>query len=206
MAESSFRLPGALNVTDGNVAENFKRWRREFEVYMTATGSDKKDNAIQTAILLHCAGPQILEIYDQFTWEEDEDKDDPGDVLTMLEAYCNPRKNEVLESHRFWTAPYTEPFDVFVTDLRKRCASCNFTDADRMIRDKIVFTTSGKLQELLLREDDLNLTKAIKIGRAYEQSQKHVQELREKPSDMSVNKLNTAKSKSDTHGYKRPNK
>ncbi|KAH3750091.1 hypothetical protein DPMN_184607 [Dreissena polymorpha] len=49
-----------------------------------------------------------------------------------------------------------------------------------MIRDKIVFTTSGKLQELLLREDELDLNKAVKLCRAYEQSLKHVQEMRDK--------------------------
>jgi hypothetical protein len=48
----------------------------------------------------------------------------------------------------------------------------------RMTRDKIVFTVQGKLQELLLREDKLSLDKAIQICRAYEQSNKHVKELR----------------------------
>ena len=48
-----------------------------------------------------------------------------------------------------------------------------------MIRDKIVFTVTGKLQELLLREDQLKLDKTIKICRAFEQSHKHVKELRE---------------------------
>ncbi|KAH3711598.1 hypothetical protein DPMN_071269 [Dreissena polymorpha] len=51
MAESSFRLPSLLNVTDGNLTENFKKWKREFEVYMTATGSDKKDAKVRVAIL-----------------------------------------------------------------------------------------------------------------------------------------------------------
>ncbi|KAH3819934.1 hypothetical protein DPMN_121678 [Dreissena polymorpha] len=50
MAESSFRLPSLLNVTDGNVTEN-KKWKREFEVYMTATGSDKNDAKVRVAIL-----------------------------------------------------------------------------------------------------------------------------------------------------------
>lgn len=87
MAESSFRLPGSLNVTDGNVADNFKRWKRDYEVYMTATSSNKKDKEVQTAILLHCAGPQVLEIYDQFEWTEDTHKTDPGSVLAKLETY-----------------------------------------------------------------------------------------------------------------------
>ncbi|KAH3741617.1 hypothetical protein DPMN_048342 [Dreissena polymorpha] len=83
MAETSFRLPRLLNVTDGNVTENFQKWKREFEVYMTATGSDKKNANVRVAILLHCARPNILDIYDQATWEDPGHKDDPVKVLQM---------------------------------------------------------------------------------------------------------------------------
>ena len=37
-----------------------------------------------------------------------------------------------------------------------------------MIRNKIVFSVSGKLQELLLRESNLGLKKAKEICRAFE--------------------------------------
>ncbi|VDH99725.1 Hypothetical predicted protein [Mytilus galloprovincialis] len=58
------------------------------------------------------------------------------------------------------------------------------------MRDKIIFSVTGKLQELLLREDKINLDKAIKICRAYEQSNKHVKELRESTSSThTVNKV-----------------
>ncbi|CAC5382383.1 unnamed protein product [Mytilus coruscus] len=58
------------------------------------------------------------------------------------------------------------------------------------MRDKIIFSVTGKLQELLLREDKINLDKAIKICRAYEQSNKHVKELRESTnSTHTVNKV-----------------
>jgi hypothetical protein len=40
----------------------------------------------------------------------------------------------------------------------------------------------GKIQELLLREDKLSLDKAIQICRTYEQSNKHIKELRENNS------------------------
>ena len=193
MAEANFRLPGHLNVTDGNVSENFKKWRREFEIYMVASGSSSKDDKVQTAILLHCAGPQVLEIYDQFTWNPEvaDQKDKPDEVLTKLQAYCNPRKNEVLESHRFWNVAMEDPFDNFLTELRRRADCCNFKEKDRMIRDKLVFSAKGKLQELLLREDDLTLEKAIKICRAHEQTNKHVKELREtsQTQKLEVNKV-----------------
>jgi hypothetical protein len=54
-----------------------------------------------------------------------------------------------------------------------------------------------KLQELLLREDKLSLDKAIQICRAYEQSNKHVKELRENNSaSHAINKV--------THENKQP--
>ncbi|XP_062603216.1 uncharacterized protein K02A2.6-like [Saccostrea cucullata] len=63
-----------------------------------------------------------------------------------------------------------------------------------MMRDKIVFTATGKLQELLLREDKLTLNRAIQICRAFEQSNIHVKELRENiTSSNKVNKLSTNK-------------
>ena len=91
-------------------------------------------------------------------------------ALEALENNCKSRGNEVLESHRFWNTPYQEPLDKFLTEVKTRAASCNFQEKDRMMRDKIVFTVTGKLQELILRTDGLNLEKAVKVCRAYEQT------------------------------------
>ena len=91
-------------------------------------------------------------------------------MLEALENYCSPRDNEVLESHRFWNTPHQEPFDKFLTELKTKAASCNSQEKDRMMRDKIVFTVTGKLQELLFRVDVLTLEKAVKVYRAHEQS------------------------------------
>lgn len=176
----SFRLPPQLEISSGNVPENFKKWRRQMQVYMAASGSAERSKPVQTAIILNCAGSHVLEIYDQMTWETEGDELDPEKVFTAIEKYCNPRENEVLESHRFWNLGYQEPFDKFLTELKTRASSCNFREAkDRMIRDKVVFTMTGKLQELLLREDNLTLEKAIKICRALEQSNRHVKEIRD---------------------------
>ena len=162
------QLPPNLDLTDGNLADSFRKWKRQLEVYMEASGANNKPKQRQTAIILHCAGPQVLEVYDHFHFEADNDKNDPAKVLEKLEEYCNPRENEVLQSFRFWNMPFHEPFDVFLTELYSRAASCNFKEKVRMIRDKIVFSVSGKLQELLLRESNLDLKKATEIYRAFE--------------------------------------
>ena len=84
-------------------------------------------------------------MYNTFIWKDDGDKDKPDKVLEALERYCNPRDNEVIKSHRFWNIPYQEPLDKFLTELKTTAAACNLLEKDRMLRDKIVFTVTGKL-------------------------------------------------------------
>ena len=150
---------------------------------LAASRTSEKDGKIQCAIILNCAGPHVLEVYDTFILTDDSDKDKPDRVLEALEVCCNPRDNEVIKSHRFWTIPYQEPFGKFLTELKTIAAACSFLEKkDRILRDKILFTVTGKLQELLLREDNLTLDKAIKICRAFEQSNRQVKEFRESAS------------------------
>jgi len=194
----SLKPPGSLDITEGNISENFKRWKRQIEIYLIASGSQNKDKTVRTSIILHCAGSKVIDIYDQFVWTNDDDKNDPDKVLQQIEAYCNPRKNEVLETHRFWCVKFDDftSFEHFLTEVRRRAESCNFQEKDRMIRDKIVLSTSGKLQELLLREEKLELDKCLQICRAYEQSNRHVQEIRQDKVPDSVNKVDNAKPRS----------
>lgn len=196
-ASGFFRPPPSLNVDSGNIAENFKKWKRQMDIYLTISAKNVDDET-KVGIILHCAGPRVIEIYDQIQWDNDSDKGNPVKVLEKLEAFCIPRQNEVLQTHRFWNCPAHEPFDSFLTELRHKAESCNFGNmVDRMIRDKIVFSSTGRLQELLLREDDLTLAKTIKTCRAYEQSNKQVKEIRDglKAKD-SVNKVTAGKQKS----------
>ena len=65
-------------------------------------------------------------------------------------------------------------FEPYLTEIRARSETCNFMVKNRMIRDKIAISMTGKLQEPFLREDTLDLDKAIKTCHAYEQSNKHV--------------------------------
>ena len=60
-----FRIPPPLEVNSGNVPENYRRWKRQMEVYLAASGASAKEGKVQTAIILNCAGPQVLEVYDK---------------------------------------------------------------------------------------------------------------------------------------------
>ena len=68
--------------------------------------------------------------------------------MKKIEEHCNPRRNEVLESFRFWSVSYqsAQGFEQFLTEIKTRTDSCSFAEKDRMMRDKIVFSVTGKLQ------------------------------------------------------------
>jgi hypothetical protein len=39
-----------------------------------ASGAVKKDKEVQITIIVNCAGPQIIDIYDQYIWDEEGDE------------------------------------------------------------------------------------------------------------------------------------
>ena len=51
-------------------------------------------------------------------------------MFNEIEQYCNPRENEVAESHKFWSTKFVEPFDQFLTELRIKASSYNFRKED----------------------------------------------------------------------------
>ena len=102
-----FRLPPALDLTDANLAETFCSWRRQVDFYLKASGESEKSKATQTAIILHCAGVKVQEVYEHFVFADDAGKDDPQKVPDKLSEYCRPRSIEVIETHRFWNIQYT---------------------------------------------------------------------------------------------------
>lgn len=65
-------------------------------------------------------------------------------------------------------------FDSFLTELKKSVKSCEYANEEEMVRDKIVLGVSDKaVQERLLREDALDLSKAVKYCRVMELSKTH---------------------------------
>ena len=55
---SKFNLPTALSL-DGNVAENWNKFKKEFKFFMTATESNDKPEDVKTSRLLSCIGENV---------------------------------------------------------------------------------------------------------------------------------------------------
>lgn len=186
---STVPIPKKLNLHDGNVAENWKKFRSAWTNYEIAAGFEAKTNKVRVAALLSVIGDDGVELYETFTWEDDEDKQKIYEVLDAFENYCTPRANILFETYRFSSRRQecNESIDSYVTALRRLAEGCNFTDKDRRIRDQVVIgLKDDRIRERLLREQDPDLRKVMTVVRATETAE---QQMKIMTKEMEVSKV-----------------
>ena len=105
--------PMQINFVSNNVAENWRRFERQFRVYYAACEITSKSAPTQVGILLHTAGPEAQDVHETFTYTGDEQRNDIETVLLKFRSYCEPRKNIVFERYQFWDRNQnaSEPID-----------------------------------------------------------------------------------------------
>ncbi|XP_018306275.1 uncharacterized protein [Mycetomoellerius zeteki] len=172
------KLPKGLG-TNGNLNENWHKVRQSFDIFLKVTNNIIKSDEVKIAVLLNIVGKDGIELYNKFNLQEAEKKD-LTKVLQCFEEHCNPKKNIVHETYKFFNRIQQEgeAFESFLADIKKLSQMCEFgTMTNRMIRDKIVSGIRDKaLQDKLLKMEDLNLQKAINYCRAAEIRERSLQE------------------------------
>ena len=178
--------PGELCL-EGNISENWRRWKQAFELFLIACGIDEKTEKVQIATFLHVAGQDARTVYNNFEYEENEDKNKLQTIIAKFEKYCEPRKNLTYTRHLFFTRSQgpTETIDMYVTDLKAKAKDCEFGPlTDSLVRDRIVGgIRSDSVRARLLRESDIPLRKAVDLCRACEASETQLKSLQEKFED-----------------------
>ena len=80
----------------GNIAENWRTFKQEFELYILAAGHDTKPPKQKIALLPRVAQKQAIEVYDTFSFTAEEEGKYES-VIEEFTACCNPKKNETYE-------------------------------------------------------------------------------------------------------------
>ena len=55
-------------ILDANAAENWRKFIREFEIYLVANEKDRKSEKLKVNLLLNFAGSQAIEEYSHFVY------------------------------------------------------------------------------------------------------------------------------------------
>ncbi|KAJ8381360.1 hypothetical protein SKAU_G00021380 [Synaphobranchus kaupii] len=110
-----FRRPDPL-VFDGTIAENWRVFEQEYDIFITAAHSEKPART-QAYILLNLAGSEAIERERSFVYAAEvrapgdngalitpaESKENPECLKKKFRDICNPQTNITMERHKFNT-------------------------------------------------------------------------------------------------------
>lgn len=173
------RKPDRLQI-EGNLAENWRKFKRNFDIYMSANELNLKSDAVKVNVFLNIIGHDAVEIYDTFKLTELQQTHYVS-VIRAFDDFCKPKTNPVYERFVFWQRQQKEgeSFDVFHVDIKRLVKNCGFGENEKeMLRDRIVIGIANKnLQKRLLETADLTYDKAVEKCKANEATQGHVDEM-----------------------------
>lgn len=161
-----FRRPDPL-VFDENVAQHWRKFEREYDIFIVAAHRDKPART-RAYILLNLAGPEAIEREWLFTYApavlgaDDnivtpaESREDPECLKRKFKEICNPETNVIMERHNFNTRHQKpdETIEAYVSTLRNQAKNCNFGVLENeLIRDRLVCgISSDSVRRALLKE------------------------------------------------------
>ena len=115
-----FQPPASINLS-GNLVDNWRLWKQRFNLLMTATESDAKADKVKIAMLLASIGPDALEKYNHFTFDEaaGEDSKRYVQVMQKFENHFIGLKRTVFSRYQIWTYRRAEqqPFVDYLTAI-----------------------------------------------------------------------------------------
>ncbi|CAB4044482.1 Hypothetical predicted protein, partial [Paramuricea clavata] len=177
----------------------WKEWLRRYERFLVAM--DIKDDTRKRALLLYAAGNEVEKIF--ATLSEVGEEKDYKKAVEKLNEYFLPKKNVLLETHKFRQLKQIteETIDQYCTRLRQQAIICEFSNSENEIKIQLV---EGCLSSRVRRkaiQDDLSLANILAYARSLEITDKAVKTLEEDcghlaPSLSAVNAIHNQQDKS----------
>lgn len=155
---------------DGNLADNYRYWKRTFDWYLIASGRENTSDREKCALFLHVIGPVGRDIYEELDVATEEELSYTS-LCDKFSKRCDPQKNVNFERHVFFeTVQNKESFEKFLALLKIRSKTCEFDK----LRESLILTQlirgvrDVQLRERMLRKSDLKLEEAASWCRAAE--------------------------------------
>lgn len=168
------------------LAAKWKKWLRSFNLFILGKGVT--DDRQKWALLLHCAGPDVVEIYDTLGVADD----DFDEAVNQLTNYFTPKQNYPFERHLFRQLRQSDNESVaqFCTRLRTKASDCGFTHIDEAIRDQLIDAVrSHSLRKKFLERGETTLTTLLELAKTHELAQAQAAKMEGKALGVHINKL-----------------
>jgi hypothetical protein len=152
--------------------EQWADWKQRFVRFRLATKLTAETEEIQVASLIYAMGPEAENVFRQFQFAEDGDKDKWEPVLQKFDEHFIPQKNVIHHRavfHRHYQGP-TETVEQYVRSLYTLAENCDFTDKNEAIRDMFVIgVRDQEVSKQLQLVNKLTLELAIQHARQSEE-------------------------------------
>lgn len=86
-----FRPPRSLEIHSGNLADNWRKFKQSYKIFMKASGKDEVTGEVKEAIFLKFIGEDALDIFNTFNLSKTDQKNETS-ILNAFEEYCVPKK------------------------------------------------------------------------------------------------------------------
>ena len=174
MADGSERPLPTLDLSGpaSQSAERWRKWKRAYQYYSDGKGITNPKR--QTAQLLHLAGLQLHDIYEELPNPDPvaDNEDEYKVCIRKLDKYFHVKNNVPYERHVFrqLSLKNNETVDQFITRLRQQAHLCDFgTSLNDNLRDQLIdkIRNTG-FRKKLLQTNNINLEEALSQARAWE--------------------------------------
>ena len=179
---SGLKPPQALKI-DGNLAANWKRFKRSWQSYAIIARLDKFEENFKAALFLSVIGEEALEMFEGMDFATETDRNILSKIIEKFEEFCIGETNETYERFVFnrRNQEENESIEQYVTVIRKLAQTCNFCNclSDSLIRNRFVLGIRDEtIRKKLLQERKLTLSRALDIGRSGETTNLRLKELK----------------------------
>ncbi|XP_062578034.1 uncharacterized protein K02A2.6-like [Saccostrea cucullata] len=192
------------NAEPSQLNQAWKRWHRSFELF--AVGKGVSDAEQKKALLLHCAGPEVQDIFYTLNVEQAGDNDNVYTLaVKTLDKHFENKVNVPYERYVFRKILQTESETVeqFITKLRQQAVYCDFTNQDEQIRDQVIEKCrSHKIRAKLLEKGkDLTLEQLRTIAATFEMTETQARHM-DTEIVASVNRIQGHREKTDKQKHR----
>lgn len=192
-------LPGPPNIKEGDISENLRHFKQQWENYLTATGIGNQQEETKKAILLTALGDDVFKRYANMPIIESSTTT-ASLLLNEIEKHLTPTINKryIRAIFNMANQGQEESYDEYFNRLRGLIKNAQYGQLQNdLLLDKVICSIKDHdLREKLWLDSNITLERAIEICRSKETTEKQLKSMENKPIE--INKIQKKEKKEPT--------